>query len=129
MDQPALFHETFTEAIEDCVRALGGTKKVGVLLWPEKGVEEARRALLDALNPERAQKLSPDQVLLVLAEAAKVGCLSGVAYVTRACRCADPQPVEPEDERAALQREFVQASHAMARLFARMERAGLKAVA
>lgn len=125
MDQPSLFHETFTEALGDCVRALGGNKAVGATLWPEKSIEDARRSLLDALNPDRAQKLSPEQVLLIVSEAAKRGCLAGVAYITRASRCAEPQPVEPEDERAALQREFVQATADMKRLFTRMERAGL----
>lgn len=129
MDQPALFHETFTEALSDCVRALGGAKRVGALLWPEKSIDDARRLLLDSLNPDRNNKLSPEQVLLVLREARKVGCHAGTAYILRDCGYADPQPIEPEDERAALQREFVQASKAMERLFARMERAGLKAVA
>lgn len=127
MDQPQLFHETFSEALEDCVRALGGNKAVGSTLWPEKSIDDARRSLLDALNPERAQKLSPEQTLLIVSEAAKRGCLAGVAYVTRACRCADPQPIEPENERAALQRQFVEQSKAMQQLFARMDRAGLRA--
>lgn len=127
MDQQSLFHECLTDAINDCIRALGGNKKVGGMLWPEKGVEDARRALLDALNPDRPNKLSPDQALLIVSEAAKQGCLAGITYITRACRCADPQPIEPEDERAALQRQFVEQSKAMQQLFARMERAGLRA--
>jgi hypothetical protein len=36
--------------------------------------------------------------------------------------------VEPEDERASLMREFVQASKQFGSLFARMERSGLKVV-
>lgn len=129
MDQPALFHETFVEAIADCVRALGGNKKVGAMLWPEKSIEDARRTLLDSLNPERANKLSPEQVLLILREARKVNCHAALAYMAHACGYADPQPIEPEDERAALQRQFIEQSKSMQQLFARMERAGLRSVA
>lgn len=129
MDQPALFHESLTEALQDCVRALGGNKAVGKTLWPEKSVEDARRALLDSLNPERPNKLSPEQVLLILAESRKVGCHVGIAYILRHCGYADPQPLEPEDERASLQRQFIEQSKAMQALFARMERAGLRSVA
>ena len=126
MDQPALFYDTFTEALADCVRALGGNKAVGALLWPEKSIEDARRLLLDALNPERPNKLSPEQVLLILREARKVNCHAAIAYINRECGYADPQPIEPEDERAALQREFVATGKTLRDLLARMERAGLK---
>jgi hypothetical protein len=129
MDQPALFHESFVEALADCVRALGGNKKVGALLWPEKPIEDARRALLDSLNPERPNKLSPEQVLLILREARKVNCHAAMAYIDRECGYADPQPIEPDDEKAALQRQFVEQSKAMQQLFARMERAGIRSVA
>jgi hypothetical protein len=126
MEQPALFHESLTEALQDCVRALGGNKNVGAMLWPEKSIEDARRALLDALNPDRPNKLSPDQVLLILAESRKVGCHVGAAYILRHCGYAAPQPIEPDDERAALQREFVETGKTLRSLLARMERAGLK---
>lgn len=37
----------------------------------------------------------------------------------------DPQPIEPEDERARLQREFINAQRGLEALAKRMERAGL----
>jgi len=127
MDQPALFHESFVEALADCVRALGGNKKVGALLWPEKPIEDARRALLDSLNPERPNKLSPEQVLLILRESRKVGCHAAMAYVARECGYADPQPIEPEDERAALQRQYIEAVKTLSNISTRIERVGLRA--
>lgn len=125
MDQPALFHESIYDALNDCVRALGGAKQVGHTLWPDLQMERARTRLLDAINPERDQKLDPGQVLWVISEAAKAGCLAGVTYINRECRCADPQPIEPEDERAALQRQFVEQSKAMQQLAQRMTRVGM----
>lgn len=129
MDQPALWHESLTDALNDCIRALGGNKTVGALLWPEKTIDDARRTLLDAMNPERAQKLAPDQVLLLLKEARKVNCHAAFAYMARECGYADPVPVEPEDQHAALQREFTQAVKALAAITSRMDRVGLRVAA
>lgn len=126
VDQPSLFHETFQDALKDCVRALGGAKTVGHAMRPEKTIDEARKWLLNALDDGRAEKLSPDQVIWILREARKVGCHSGTAYVLRECGYADPQPLEPQDERAALQREFVQHSKALQALAARIERSGFR---
>ena len=45
--QYELIHETLNEAMTDAVRALGGSKKVGALLWPAKPVDEAKNRLND----------------------------------------------------------------------------------
>lgn len=127
MDQPALFHESLYDALKDCVRAIGKPCEVGKAMRPEKSQDEARTWLSNCLNPDRPEKLDPEQVLWLLREARKVNCHAAMAYIDRECGYADPQPIEPEDEKAALQREFVRASEDMKRLFARMERAGLRA--
>lgn len=63
--QPTLFCEVINDAIRDVVRALGGAKKVGGLLWPER--ESGAQDLLNAcLNKERREKLSIDQLLLLI---------------------------------------------------------------
>ena len=129
MEQQALFHESLTDALRDCVRALGGAKVVGHAMRPEKTIDEAHKWLLNCIDDNRAEKLSPDQVLWILRESRKVGCHAGATYILRECGYADPQPIEPEDERAALQRQFVEQSKAMQQLFARMERAGIRSVA
>lgn len=126
VEQQALFHDSLTDALTDCVRALGGNKAVGKSLWPEKSVDDARRALLDCLNPDRAQRLSPDQVLWVLREARKVSCHAAMTYIARECGYADPQPIEPEDERAALQREFTQSVRKFEGLVMRIEQLGAR---
>lgn len=129
MDQPALFHESLHDALRDCVRALGEPKAVGHAMRPEKSMDDARTWLLNCLNPERPEKFDPEQILWLLREARKVGCHAAMAYIARECGYADPQPIEPEDERAQLQRQFVEQSKAMQQLFARMERAGIRSVA
>jgi hypothetical protein len=46
---------------------------------------------------------------------------TGMTHIARACGYADPQPVDPEDARAALQREFVQAVKAQEQILKRLE--------
>ena len=127
MNQQSLFHETLTEALQDCIRALGGAKAVGHAMRPEKSIDDARRWLLDTLNPDRAEKLAPDQVLWILKESRKVGCHAAMAYIARECGYADPQPIEPEDERATLQREYIAAVKTLSAITTRIERNGLRA--
>jgi len=127
MSQQQLFHEDVWQALRDCVTALGGSKKVGLLLRPELDAQTAGRWLLDCLNPERKEKLGVEQVLLILRESRRINCHAGMTFICRDAGYGDPQPVEPEDERAALQLAFIEQSRAMQTLFARMERAGLRA--
>lgn len=122
MNQPALFHEDIWQALRDVVGALGGAKVVGDRLRPELGPEKAGRWLLDCLNPDKADKLCVEQLLLVLAEGRKANCHLAAAYIARATGYADPLPIEPEDERAALQRAFIESVAQQRQLLARMER-------
>lgn len=130
MNQEALFYESFSDAIRDVIRAVGGMKSVGCKLWPEKTPEAAQSFLSDCLNENRPAKLSPEQVLLLLGMGRAKGCHAAMNYLARETGYSDPAPIEPEDERARLQREFIEAQKNMSRLADRMERAGLlKAVA
>ncbi|HXI14749.1 MAG TPA: hypothetical protein VNM48_00160 [Chloroflexota bacterium] len=130
MEQIPLIHESFLDALTTCVQALGGAKRVGVMLRPEydEDPDKAARWLLACLNPARDEKLSFDQTFMVMRKAKEASIHVAMAHIAQMVGYADPQPIEPEDERAALQREFVQASKGMQALFARMERTGLKAV-
>lgn len=125
MDQEALFYETSNDALDACVKACGGAKVVACRLWPDKTPDAAHRLLLACLNESRAEKLNPDQVIFVLKIARERGFHGGMNYFTREAGYEDPKPMEPEDERARLQREFIEAQKSMQRLADRMERVGL----
>lgn len=125
--QIPLICDTLNTAIGAVVVALGGNKRAGSMLWPTLPADEAGRRLAQCINADRREKLSPDELFMLMKEARKAGCHTLAAYLMQQCGYADPQPIEPEDERAALQRQFVQATEDMKRLFARMERAGLRA--
>lgn len=122
MNQPSLFHEDVWQALRDCVSVMGGSKKVGVLLRPELDAQTAGRWLLDCLNPDRKEKLCLDQALLILRESRVAGCHAGMAFITRHAGYADPQPIEPEDERAALQRDYIAAVNSLRAITQRLER-------
>lgn len=125
MNQESLFYESLYGALADIVRVAGGAKHVGGLLWPEKTPDAAGRQLLDCLNDDRPAKLSPEQVLFLLRLGREKGCHAAMNYLARETGYSDPVPLEPEDERTRVQREFIEAQRNMARLAERMERAGL----
>lgn len=125
MSQDALFYESLADALRAVVQALGGTKAAGCRLWPEKTPESAHRTLLDCLNEARPEKLSPEQVLYLLAAGRQVGCHAAMNYLAREAGYSDPLPVEPEDERARLQREYIEATKMLQTIAGRIERAGM----
>jgi hypothetical protein len=118
---PSLFHESLADALRECIAVCGGSKDVGRLLWPEKAPDVAGRLLADCLNDAKREKLSPEQVLLILRLARERGCHAGMTFIARELGYADPQPIEPEDERAKLQRDFIESTKALARMAQRIE--------
>ena len=117
-------HESINDALIECVKALGGSKQVGPVLFPDLAPDAAQRRLLDCLNEDRPQQLTPAQVVLVLRRARAIGCHVGMQYLADELGYAEPQPIEPEDERAKLQREFIESTRQLAALAAQIERIG-----
>ncbi|MEN6641031.1 MAG: hypothetical protein ABFE08_01160 [Armatimonadia bacterium] len=67
------FFEDELDALKAAVQALGGSKKVGQMLWQDKTIDAASRLLLDSLNPGRNEKLSLSQVMFILRAAKDAG--------------------------------------------------------
>lgn len=129
MNAPALFHETVNDALRECVAALGGSKKVGAEMRPEKTPEEAGRWVADCLNPDRREHFDPDHLLYLLRAGRAAGCHAAMNYLAREAGYADPIPVEPEDERARAQRDFELAVKALGTVTDRLARLGVKVAA
>ena len=91
---------------------------------PEKDPVDAGKWLLDCLSSKRNDKLCLEQVLWILREARKINCHAGATFILRDAGYADPQPIEPEDERAALQRSFVESVKLQRQLLTRLESLG-----
>lgn len=114
--------ESINEALIDAVKSLGGSKQVGPVLWPEKAPDAAQRLLLACLNEDRPERLSPDHLMLILRKARAKGCHSAFEFMAAELGYTRPSPVEPMDELAELQRQFINATEIQAKLVARMER-------
>lgn len=120
--QPALFIEDVHTALSDVVRALGGFKKVGAAMRPDKAADEAGRWLADCLNKDRRERLDYDQLLWLLKEGRRIGCHTAMHFLNQEAGYAPPVPVEPEDEMAELQRQFIESVRAQARIAERIEK-------
>jgi bifunctional ADP-heptose synthase (sugar kinase/adenylyltransferase) len=110
------------QALIDCVKAAGGSAIVGKKLFPEKSPESAQRHLLDCLNEDRAARLSPEQVVLVLRLAREKGHHGGIAYILADLGYAPTVPIEPKDECAELQRQAAELMASMERVTERLAR-------
>ena len=121
MQQIPLIIEDADDALRECVRALGGLKAVGARLRPDMEPDAAGRWLADSLNPSRRERLDWRQALVILREARKAGCHVGMHFIARDCGYAEPAPVDPEDETAALQREFLAGLKRQEQLAARLQ--------
>ena len=120
--QNELFHEDLNSALTHVISAIGGNKMVGSDLWPSLSADMAGKKLANCLNDQHPQQLHPEELLWILAEARKAGVHSAMSYINRESGYGDPQPVEPEDEAAALMREFIQCSKLIQEVSKRLER-------
>lgn len=122
MDQEELFLEDEFEALKVDIARLGGMKVVGHSLFPDKTPDKAGECLSSCLNHDRREKLDYSQILWIKAEARKVGSYAAQRYESQYCGFSEPQPIEPEDEAAALMREFNQSVKMQRAILSRMER-------
>lgn len=119
--QVALFSESIEDAIREAVRVLGGSKAVGSQLRPEMLADKASTWLSDCLNTDRRDKLDLNQMMWILRAARKAGYHGAINYICADIGYSNPLPVEPEDEKARLMREFIEATKQQTRNVARME--------
>jgi hypothetical protein len=128
--QATLFQESLNRALEVAVTALGGAKAVGHKLRPEMLADAAGKWLCNCLNdnPDVRMKLEGEQIMWILREARKVGCHAAINYICGDAGYANPLPVEPEDEKAQLMREFIAATAQQKINIEKLERLGLSPV-
>jgi hypothetical protein len=115
------FYEGPEDALRAAVQALGGAKKVGALLWPERTADAAGRLLLDCLNPARSEKLEMGQVLYILRQSREAGVHAPMQWFASECGY-DAKPITRAEEadRAALAVE--NASRVLSGALAMLER-------
>lgn len=74
-------------------------KQIASALWPDKSVPAARTALLNALNENRAERLTADQHMFV---ANYCGQYDWLYYASHKCRHSRPHQLTPEAETARI---------------------------
>lgn len=119
--QMALIHETLTDAMREAVQAIGGNKKLGAVMYPDLPVEQAAGRVRDCLNTDRREIFSPEQLVLIARLAKAAGNHSIVEYLAIELGYLKPVPVDPENEIARLQREFVEATKSLHHMASRIE--------
>lgn len=124
MQQP-LFHEDIYEALRTDVMALGGFKRVGAVLWPELAADKAGERLNACMDRARREKLDVEQLMLISRMAREMGSYATVFFFAEDCGFSRPTPVDPEDERSRLQKEFIRAVKTLGGLQEQMDRAGM----
>lgn len=108
----------------ECVKAAGGSKVVGALLWPDLLMEKAQRKLLDCLNEDRPEKLSPDQAYFIEKLAKKAGSNIAIEFRAKDMSYSTPIPIEPKDEMAELQKQFIKSQQELSELFSKITSIG-----
>ena len=114
--------ESLNDALIECVKAAGGSKHVGNKVWPDKTIDAAQRHLLNCLNEGKAERLTPDQALLIARMARTKGCHAFAEFMNADLGYAAPVPLEPKDEAAELKRQFIESTRALAAMAARIEK-------
>lgn len=115
-------YESVNDALKSAVAALGGVKKIGPKMRPEMTTEQAAQWLRDCTNPDRRERLSPEQVLMVLRLAREAGFHAAMDYVAFDCGYK-AQPVDPVSQEAELQGRFIDAVAQLAAIQSQMQRA------
>ena len=119
--QENLFQEDIYDAFRHVVKALGGAKRVGSRLWPEKPAEQAGQLLMHCLNPDRAEKLDLFQIEWLLKEGNKRGCHTGISKLCTDTSYDTPKPINPEQVRDELRKETIESVKKLEQLVQRME--------
>ena len=120
--QMPLLVESVYDALKGAVQALGGAKAVGSRLWPQKPIMDARGLLLNCLNADRAEKLDPEQVLLILRWAREQGFHQAKHWLDVETGYHPSAPADPQDEQERLAVIIESAGETMRQALATLEK-------
>jgi len=109
VQQELLDHECPEDALTADVAAAGGPYVLGKKLRPELDKTDARNWLLNCLNHNHKQNMTQAQVRLLVNIAREKGACNYIQFLARDNAMSKPVPIEPEDRKAKLQRDFISA--------------------
>lgn len=119
----AIFSD-WNDAITGIVHALGGFKKVGVRLRPEYEAkpDQAAQWLRDCLNPDKRERLNPDQVFMLMRLARELGYHAAKHWMDAELGYEQGRPLDPVDEVVRLQVRGAELARELRGIVDRMER-------
>lgn len=120
--QSELFYEDIYAAYRSGVEHCGGAKKVGRQLFPEKSPEAAGHQLMACMNPNRSEKLSEEQRILLLAIFRDAGFHGAMHYIADATRYERPRPIDLIEQAVDVQQQMESTVARMEQLVDRWER-------
>lgn len=100
MDNALALFCDWNDALTGVVHALGGHKKVGVMLRPELKEKplSASQWLRDCLNPDKPERLNPDQVFMLLRLARETDYHAAKHWMDSELGYEQSKPLKPEDQ-------------------------------
>lgn len=119
IDMP--FFDSPEDALKAIIQQLGGIKKVGPRLFPDKTVDAAARYLLDCVNAERSEKLSLSQIMMLLRLAHEAGYHTAYAWISGEVGY-DVKPITKAEEVDRLTTVVEQSTKTLATALAALER-------
>lgn len=121
MTQQTLWHDTPEDALRALIDALGGPKKVGLELYPDRSMVESQRLLMKWCDPDRVEKPTLSQLLFLLKRGRQTGCHVLIGLLSEQSGYA-ATPIEPVDEMVELQKQFIKSVENQQKLLERIQR-------
>lgn len=119
IDMP--FFDSPEDALKAIIQHLGGIKRVGPLLFPDKSVDAAARYLLDCVNHDRQEKLALTQIMMLLRLAHEAGYHTAYAWLSGEIGY-DIKPITRGEEVDRLTTVVEQSTKTLASALATLER-------
>lgn len=118
--QEELFYESAEQAIDNAIQSSGkGSKAIAAALWPSLKQDTAYARLRNSLNPEKPEKLSFDEIILICQITSR---LDPIFYMADELSCTRPEFRAPADEAAILANQMQQILQVQKTLMDRFER-------
>lgn len=116
--------QDMNDALTAAIHAIGGFKKIGVILRPElEGrPQQAAQWLRDCLNADKRERLNPEQLLHLLRMAREGDYHAAKHWIDGQAGYTASSPLNPRDELAQLQRRFIEAVHVSRDIAEKIER-------
>jgi hypothetical protein len=115
------FYDTPEKALDACIQALGGSKKVGFLLFPEKSPESAATYLSNCVDANRNEKLSLSHTVMLFKLAKQAGIFAPFVWFASECGY-EARPVTRAEEEERLTAVIEQSSAMLSQALATLER-------